>query len=236
MADASAHANEDIARLFDRLAGLYEMQEGGGFKARAYRKGAQAIRELPDSLTAMVASGANLQKVPGIGKAIDGKVRELLDTGRVRTYDREAANVSPLALALLDVPGIGGASVRRLLDETGAGSPNDLLAALDAGAGAWLPPTGPRSVEAVRARWPSLLNITLWRPPDDRNPRTQQDGHRERRDGRRGHPAVDCGAAPGRRGRGALARGAPAGDGAVDPARGDPQERPPPLPAPRRGL
>ena len=151
MADAAAHANEDIARLFDRLAGLYEMQEGGGFKARAYRKGAQAIRELPDSLTAMVASGADLQKVPGIGKAIDGKVRELLDTGRVRTYDREAANVSPLALALLDVPGIGGASVRRLLDETGAGSPNDLLAALDAGAGAWLPPAGPRSVEAVCA-------------------------------------------------------------------------------------
>lgn len=151
MADASAYANEDVARLFDRLAGLYEMQEGGGFKARAYRKGAQAIRELPEPLPAMVASGADLQKVPGIGKAIDGKVRELLDTGRVRTYDREAANVSPLALALLEVPGIGGASVRRLLDETGAGSRDELLAALDAGAGAWLPPTGPRSVEAVRA-------------------------------------------------------------------------------------
>ena len=151
MADASAHANEDIARLFDRLAGLYEMQEGGGFKARAYRKGAQAIRELPEPLTAMIASGADLQKVPGIGKAIDGKVRELLDTGHVRTYDREAANVSPLALALLDVPGIGGASVRRLLDETGAASANDLLAVLDAGAGAWLPLTGPRSIEAVRA-------------------------------------------------------------------------------------
>lgn len=151
MADASAHANEDIARLFDRLAGLYEMQEGGGFKARAYRKGAQAIRELPEPLVAMVASSADLRKVPGIGKAIDGKVRELLDTGRVRTYDREAANVSPLALALLDVPGIGGASVRRLLDETGAGSPDELLAALDDGDGAWLPPTGPRSVEAVRA-------------------------------------------------------------------------------------
>lgn len=142
--------NNEIARLFDRLAGLYEMQEGGGFKARAYRRGAQAIRDLPDELTAMVAAGAGLQKVPGIGKAIDGKVRELLDTGRVRTFDREAANVSPLALALLDVPGIGGASVRRLLDETGAHSPAGLLAALDAGAGAWLPETGPRSTEAVR--------------------------------------------------------------------------------------
>lgn len=151
MAEASAHTNEEIARLFDRLAGLYEMQEGGGFKARAYRKGAQAVRDLPEPLTAMVASGANLQKVPGIGKAIDGKVRELLNTGRVGAYEREAANVSPLAIALLDVPGIGGASVRRLLDETGAGSPDQLLAALDAGAGAWLPLAGPRSIEAVRA-------------------------------------------------------------------------------------
>ncbi len=150
MSESSAHANESIARLFDRLAGLYEMQEGGGFKARAYRKGAQAIRDLPEALTAMVASGADLRKVPGVGVAIDRKVREFLDTGRVRTYDRESANVSPLALALLDVPGIGGASVRRLLDETGAPSAGALLAALDAGAGAWLPASGSRSVEAVR--------------------------------------------------------------------------------------
>lgn len=150
MSQSSAHTNQAIARLFDRLAGLYEMQPDGGFKARAYRKGAQAIRELPDELTSMVAAGANLQKVPGIGVAIDGKVRELLETGHVRTYDREAANVSPLALALLDVPGIGGASVQRLLDETDADTPADLIAALSSGAGAWLPASGPRSVEAVR--------------------------------------------------------------------------------------
>ena len=150
MSESSAHTNEAIARLFDRLAGLYEMQEGGGFKARAYRKGAQAIRDLPEQLAAMVAAGANLQKVPGIGKAIDGKVRELLDTGSVRTYDREAASASPLALVLLDVPGIGGASVRRLLEETGASSAEALQAALDTGAGAWLPQTGPRSLDAIR--------------------------------------------------------------------------------------
>ena len=151
MSDSSAHINEAIARLFDRLAGLYEMQEGGGFKARAYRKGALAIRDLPEQLTAMVAAGANLQKVPGIGKAIDGKVRELLDTGSVRTYERESASASPPALELLDVPGIGGASVRRLLAETGATSAEDLQAALDTGAGAWLPQTGPRSLEAIQS-------------------------------------------------------------------------------------
>ena len=151
MSADSSHTNESIAAMFDRLAGLYEMQEGGGFKARAYRKGAQAIRDLPDSLTRMVARGSNLQAVPGIGKAIDGKVRELLETGQVRTYEREAANVPPLALVLLDVPGIGGASVRRLLDETGAATESDVEAALDAGTGAWLPRTGPRSVEAIRA-------------------------------------------------------------------------------------
>ncbi len=151
MSADSSHTNESIAAMFDRLAGLYEMQEGGGFKARAYRKGAQAIRDLPGSLTEMVASGSNLQAVPGIGKAIDGKVHELLETGHVRTYEREAANVPPLALTLLDVEGIGGASVRRLLDETSAATESDVEAALDAGAGAWLPSTGSRSVEAIRA-------------------------------------------------------------------------------------
>ena len=164
--------NHEIARLFDRLAGLYEMQEGGGFKARAYRKGAQAIRSLPDEIAAMVASGTDLKRLPGIGAAIDAKVRELLDTGRVRTFDREAANVPPLALALLDVPGIGGASVRRLLDETGAGTPADLLAALDVGAGVWLPAVGPRSLQAVRellaAHTPLALSPSKGRPVEAR--------------------------------------------------------------------
>ena len=161
MFQSATPANAVIARLFDRLAGLYEMQEGGGFKARAYRKGAQAIRDLPEPLASMVASGADLQRVPGIGKAIDGKVRELLDTGGVRTYDREAMKVSPLALALLDVPGIGGASVQRLLEETGADSAEALQAALAAGAGAWLPQTGPRSLDAVREVLSDMAKSTV---------------------------------------------------------------------------
>ena len=156
MSEAPPHSNEAIARLFDRLAGLLEMQEGGGFKARAYRKGAQAIRGLVEPLEAMVAAGVDLKTVPGIGKAIDGKVRELLTTGRVRTYNREAEGVPPLALALLDMTGIGGATVQRLLSETGAQDAAGLREALNAGAGLWLPSDGPRSVKAILAHLASM--------------------------------------------------------------------------------
>lgn len=154
--------NAEIARLFDRMAGLLEIEAGSGFKARAYRRGAQTILEMPDSLEAMVKNGANLERVPGIGKAIAGKVKELLETGHVRAYERLKEPHSPLALALLDVPGVGGVTALRLLMETDAATMTDVVDGLKSGAvGGWLPKTGARSAEAIAAHLQELHSIEL---------------------------------------------------------------------------
>ena len=153
--------NAEIARLFDRMAGLLEMEGGSGFKARAYRRGAQTIRETSDSLEAMVKNSVNLEKVPGIGKAIAGKVKELLTTGHVRAYERLKEPHSPLVLALLDVPGVGGVTALRLLMETGATTTPEIVDALKSGAATWLPKTGARSAEAILAHLQELRDVDL---------------------------------------------------------------------------
>ncbi len=141
--------NAEIARVFDRMAGILEMEGGSGFKARAYRRGAQTIRELPRPLEAMVKDSVNLEKVSGIGKAIAAKVKELLTTGQVQAYERLKAPHFPLTLALLDIPGVGGVTTMRLLRDTGITTAPELIAVLESRAITWLPKTGERSAAVI---------------------------------------------------------------------------------------
>jgi DNA polymerase (family 10) len=151
MIEIVSTTNAEIARVFDQMAGILEMEGGSGFKARAYRRGSLTIRELPTSLESMVKDSVNLENVSGIGKAIAAKIKELLTTGRVQAYERLKAPHFPLTLALLDIPGVGGVTTMRLLRDTGVTTASELIAVLDSGAIAWLPKTGERSAAVIVA-------------------------------------------------------------------------------------
>lgn len=80
--------NEEIAAVFDELAALLERKRDLVFKIRAYRRAAQVLCELPYSIEERVVQGASLREIPGIGEAIDKKIREYVDTGKVQTLER----------------------------------------------------------------------------------------------------------------------------------------------------
>ncbi len=141
--------NEQVAELFERLAGLVEILEGSVFKGRAYRKGAQAIRRLRQPLEAMLIEGSNLTEVSGIGEAIAAKVGELFATGHVRAYDTACAQLPPYTVALLGLPGVGAGTAGRIIATTGARTLEDVLRALDSGEVGWLPRSGERSAGCI---------------------------------------------------------------------------------------
>lgn len=85
--------NAEIAAIFEGLAMLLERKKDSVFKIRAYRRVAQVIMELPFSLEERVAQGGDLRDIPGIGEAIDKKVREYISTGSVQTYERLKAEL-----------------------------------------------------------------------------------------------------------------------------------------------
>ena len=58
--------NSEIAEVFQSIAGLLEMKGEPAFTVRAYRQGAATLRDLPESVEAMVREGNDLRLImPG---------------------------------------------------------------------------------------------------------------------------------------------------------------------------
>ena len=101
--------NEAIARRFYRLAALMEIRGDDPFRLRSYRNAAEAIEVWPTPLKEIAAKEgvAGLQEIPGVGKAIAGKVIELLEKGSFDAWDRLTAETPETVLDLIEIPGIG---------------------------------------------------------------------------------------------------------------------------------
>src|SRR6185295_9563907 len=101
--------NDAIARRFYRLAGLMEIRGDDPFRLRSYRNAAEAIEVWPTPLKEIAEQEgiAGLQTIPGVGKAIAGKVVDLLERGTFDAWDRLVAETPETVLDLVELPGIG---------------------------------------------------------------------------------------------------------------------------------
>jgi len=101
--------NEAIARRFHRLAALMEIRGDDPFRLRSYRNAAEAIEVWPTPLKDIAEKEgvAGLQEIPGVGKAIAGKVLELLDKGTFDVWERLTAETPESVLDLMEINGIG---------------------------------------------------------------------------------------------------------------------------------
>ena len=79
------------------------------FRLRSYRNAAEALETWPTPLEKIAREEglAGLQAIPGVGKAIAGKIVELLDRGTFDAWERITAETPESVLDLLDIPGIG---------------------------------------------------------------------------------------------------------------------------------
>ena len=101
--------NEAIARRFFRLAALMEIRGDDPFRLRSYRNAAEAIETWPTPLKQIAKDEgiAGLQSIPGVGKAIAGKILELLERGTFDAWERLTAETPETVLDLLELPGVG---------------------------------------------------------------------------------------------------------------------------------
>ena len=120
--------NEAIARRFHRLAGLMEIRGDDPFRLRSYRNAAEAIEVWPTPLKDIVRDEgvAGLQTIPGVGKAIAGKVMDLLDHGSFDAWDRLTAETPETVLDLIELPGIGPRTAALLHQKFKVSSLDDL--------------------------------------------------------------------------------------------------------------
>src|SRR5690606_20638740 len=96
--------NIDIARIFDQIADLLEIQGGNPFRVRAYRTAARTVQSLAVPAASLAAEG-RLDELPGIGADLAGKIATILETGTLPLLDELAARTPAGLVELLRIPG-----------------------------------------------------------------------------------------------------------------------------------
>jgi len=120
--------NQELARRFYRLAALMDLRGDDPFRLRSYRNAAEAIEVWPTPLAQIAREEgiAGLQTIPGVGKAIAGKIIELQDRGTFDAWERLVKETPESLLDLLELPGIGPKTAATLHQKFKVSSLEDL--------------------------------------------------------------------------------------------------------------
>jgi DNA polymerase (family 10) len=123
--------NAELAAQFDLLADLMEIQGRDFFRVTAYRKAATRIRETSSSVAQLALDG-RAKELQGIGRTIEEKIVQAVETGEVEALTKRKSEVPPEVATFIRLPGLGPKTARRLWQELGITTVADLRAAAEA--------------------------------------------------------------------------------------------------------
>lgn len=121
--------NKEIAKHFQLLGNIMELHGENAFKIRSYQNAYLNLRKLDSPLSEMDA--AEISAIKGIGKAITGKIQELLDTGTMATLERYKEQTPEGVQEMLNIKGFGPKKIAVIWKELGAESIGELLYAVN---------------------------------------------------------------------------------------------------------
>ena len=126
-------SNAQIADRLSSLAQMLTLEKANPYKIRAYRRAAAVIRGLGESVDELVRSNADLRVYAGIGEAISAALREIVETGTLKTLEKLRSTVNPELLELSAHPRLDPRRVLRIYKKLSMSSVAALRAALDSG-------------------------------------------------------------------------------------------------------
>jgi DNA polymerase (family 10) len=142
--------NPEIARVFEEIADILEIQGENPFRIRSYRNAALVIEGLAVSLKNILAEDEKkLETIPGIGTSIREKVVEMLTTGKCKFHDELLKKLPPGLLDLLKVTGVGPKKVALIYNKVGVSTVEDLEKAARAHKLCDLPGMGEKSEQKI---------------------------------------------------------------------------------------
>jgi DNA polymerase (family 10) len=145
--------NEQIARRFNRMAGLMEIRGEDSFRLRSYRMAAEAIETWPTPVKEIAAreGAAGLQEIPGVGKALAGKIVDLIERGTFDAWERLIAETPATGLDLLELPGVGPKTAAMLHQKYKIASLADLRKFAAGGGLETADGIGPKTAERIKS-------------------------------------------------------------------------------------
>ncbi len=108
--------NKQVAEIFREIAEILEIQEENPFRIRAYLKAAQSVESLSRDI-AEISAKEELEKIPGIGKDLAEKIKEIVRTSRLKFYERLRDDIPKGLTMLMSVPGLGPKTAKLLYDK-----------------------------------------------------------------------------------------------------------------------
>jgi len=132
---------EEIAGVLEKIATLLELKNENPFKIRAYTNAARAIETFGGNIANFQDEEA-LAQIPGIGKSIAEKIKELAATGSLKYFEELSAEFPPGIMELFSLSGLGAKKIKGLYDQLGISSIEQLQKACEDGRVAELPGFG----------------------------------------------------------------------------------------------
>ena len=123
---------EEIAGVLEQIATLLELKAENPFKIRAYTNAARAIETFGANVSNFQDEEA-VAKIPGIGKSIAVKIKELAETGSLNYFRELSAEFPAGILELFSLPGLGAKKIKALHDSLGVSSIAQLQKACEEG-------------------------------------------------------------------------------------------------------
>lgn len=102
-----------ISQVLEEIGMLLELKGDNPFKIKAYYNGARIVELMEEDIVLYVKEG-RLGEIKGIGKALEDKITELVETGNLEFYQQLKEELPAGLLSLLQIPGLGAKKVREL--------------------------------------------------------------------------------------------------------------------------
>ncbi len=122
--------NAEIAAAMAELGTLYELDGAVRYRVLAYKEAARVIRQSPVSVEELALAG-KATELPGIGETLQTKIVDLVKTGEIPSATKLKAKFPASLIEVTRIPGLGAKTVRRLYDELGVESLDDLREAAE---------------------------------------------------------------------------------------------------------
>src|SRR5256885_249743 len=142
-----------IAQVLEEIGTLLELKGENPFKIRAYANAARSFEAWGGSLSDL-QDEETLAKIPGIGKAIAAKIKELAATGSLKYVEDLRAEFPAAILELFSIQGLGAKKIKALHDKLHISSISELLKACQSGRVAELPGFGEMTQEKLAKQLP----------------------------------------------------------------------------------
>jgi DNA polymerase (family 10) len=108
--------NQEVADLLIRMGTLLELKGELVFKIRAYQKAAENISNLGEDIE-QVKNENRLSEIPGVGKTLEEKIIEYLNTGKLSAYQKLIEEIPETLLDIVNVPTVGPKKAKLFFDE-----------------------------------------------------------------------------------------------------------------------